>query len=109
MSTLIGSVDDDTFNHEVIETDGYVLVDFWAPWCGPCRILAPILEGIAENYKDKVKILKMDVDNNQVTAIKYGIRGIPTLILYKEGKVVATKTGGDLSKSQLATFLDSNI
>jgi thioredoxin 1 len=109
MSALISSVSDDSFNQDVIEAEGYVLVDFWAPWCGPCRILAPTLDTIAENYKDKVKILKMNVDDNQATAVKYGIRGIPTLILYKEGKVVATKTGGDLSKSQLATFLDSNI
>ena len=109
MSTLIGSVADDSFNHDVIEADGYVLVDFWAPWCGPCRILAPTLEDIADSYKDKVKVLKMNVDDNQTTAAKYGIRGIPTLILYKDGKVVSTKTGGDLSKSKLTTFLDSNI
>lgn len=109
MSTLISPVTDDTFNHDVLEADGYVLVDFWAPWCGPCRMLAPTLETIAESYKDKVKILKMNVDDNQATAVKYAIRGIPTLILYKDGKDIATKTGGDLSKSQLATFLDSNI
>jgi thioredoxin 1 len=109
MSALIKSISDDSFDKDVIEADGYVLVDFWAPWCGPCRALAPTLEDIAESYKNKVKFLKINVDDNQSIATKYGIRGIPTIILYKEGKVIATKTGGDLSKTQLAAFLDSNI
>ena len=102
-------VNDQNFKKEVLESEGLVLVDFWAPWCGPCRALAPTLESIAESYKDKVKIFKMNVDDNNETAVKYNIRGIPTLILYKDGKDIATKTGGDLSKSQLAAFLDSKI
>ena len=109
MSALIDAVTDDSFEQDVIEATVPVLVDFWAPWCGPCRALAPTLEVIAENYKGKVKVLKMNVDDNRDTASKYSIMGIPTLILYKDGKVVVTKTGGDLSKSQLAAFLDSNI
>ena len=109
MSENIINVTDDSFAVDVLQSNLPVLVDFWAPWCGPCRILAPTLEDIADSYKDKVKVLKMNVDDNQTTAAKYGIRGIPTLILYKDGKVVSTKTGGDLSKSKLTTFLDSNI
>ena len=109
MSELIDSVTDSSFEQQVLEASGPILVDFWAPWCGPCRALAPTLELIADSYKDKVKVLKMNVDDNHDTASKYNIMGIPTLILYKDGKMVATKTGGDLSKSQLATFLDSNI
>lgn len=109
MSTLIDVVTDDSFEQKVLEADGPVLIDFWAPWCGPCRALAPTLEATAELYKDKVTFFKMNVDDNHETATKYHVMGIPTLILYKDGKNVATKTGGDLSKSQLATFLDSNI
>ena len=93
---------------DVLQADKPVLVDYWAEWCGPCKMIAPILDEIADEYGDRLKICKIDIDANQETPPKYGIRGIPTLMLFKDGEVAATKIGA-LSKSQLATFIDSNI
>jgi thioredoxin 1 len=99
---------DDTFETEVIKSSNPVLVDYWAEWCGPCKMIAPILEEIAGEYTGKVTIAKLNIDENPQTPPKYGIRGIPTLMLFKDGNVEATKVGA-LSKSQLTAFLDSNI
>jgi thioredoxin 1 len=108
MSDNIVHVTDSSFQSDVLEADKPVLVDYWAEWCGPCKMIAPILTEIAEEYSDKLKICKMDIDANQETPPKFGIRGIPTLMLFKNGELEATKVGA-LSKSQLAAFLDSNI
>ena len=108
MSERIVHITDDGFESDVLKSDKPVLVDYWATWCGPCKMIAPILEEIAGEYSDKVKVCKMDIDANQQTPARYGIRGIPTLMLFKNGEVEATKVGA-LSKSQLAAFLDSNI
>jgi len=99
---------DDSFEEEVVNADGPVLVDYWADWCGPCKMIAPILDEIAEEYKGKVKVAKLNIDENPATPPKFGIRGIPTLMLFKGGNVEATKVGA-VSKSQLTAFLDSNI
>jgi len=99
---------DDTFEKEVINSSNPVLVDYWAEWCGPCKMIAPILEEVASEYTGKVKIAKLNIDENPQTPPRYGIRGIPTLMLFKDGNVEATKVGA-LSKSQLTAFLDSNI
>lgn len=104
----ITHVTDDTFETEVLKSDVPVLVDYWAEWCGPCKVIAPVLEEIAGEYDAKIKICKLDIDANEETPPKYGIRGIPTLMLFKDGNVEATKVGA-LSKSQLTAFLDSNI
>ena len=104
----INHVSDDTFESEVLNSDLPVLVDYWAEWCGPCKVIAPVLEEIASEYDGKMKICKLDIDENEDTPPKYGIRGIPTLMLFKNGAVEATKVGA-LSKSQLTAFLDSNI
>jgi thioredoxin 1 len=104
----ISHVSDDTFEAEVINSDVPVLVDYWAEWCGPCKVIAPVLEEIASEYDGKMKICKLDIDANDQTPPKYGIRGIPTLMLFKNGAVEATKVGA-VSKSQLTAFLDSNI
>ena len=106
--TEITHVTDDTFESEVLQSDVPVLVDYWAEWCGPCKVIAPVLEEIAFEYGGKMKICKLDIDANEETPPKYGIRGIPTLMLFKGGNVEATKVGA-LSKSQLTAFLDSNI
>ncbi len=108
MSERIQHTTDDGFDSDVLKSDKPVLVDYWAAWCGPCKMIAPILEEIASEYSDKIKVCKMDIDANQQTPARYGIRGIPTLMLFKNGEVEATKVGA-LSKSQLAAFLDSNI
>ncbi len=108
MSDKIIHLTDDTFETEVINSDGPVLVDYWADWCGPCKMIAPILDEIADEYADRVKIAKLNIDENPATPPKYGIRGIPTLMLFKGGNVEATKVGA-VSKSQLTAFLDSNI
>jgi thioredoxin 1 len=99
---------DATFAEDVIESDKPVLLDFWAEWCGPCKMIAPILEELATEYRDRVKIAKLNIDENPQTPPRFGIRGIPTLILFKNGTVEAQKVGA-LSKSQLSAFLDSNL
>jgi thioredoxin 1 len=101
-------VTDDTFETDVLNSSAPVLVDYWAEWCGPCKMIAPILEEIASEYSGKIKVAKLNIDDNPQTPPKYGIRGIPTLMLFKNGEVEATKVGA-LSKSQLTAFLDSNI
>ncbi len=108
MSDPIVAVSDDSFESEVLQSDKPVLVDYWAEWCGPCKMIAPILAEIAPNYADKIKIAKLNIDDNPNTPPKYGIRGIPTLMLFKGGAVDATKVGA-LSKSQLMAFIDENI
>ncbi|MCE2746179.1 MAG: thioredoxin TrxA [Burkholderiales bacterium] len=107
-SDLIKHVSDASFDSDVLKTDGPVLVDYWAEWCGPCKMIAPILDDLSSEYQGKLKIAKMNVDENSETPAKYGIRGIPTLMLFKNGAVVATKVGA-LSKSQLAAFIDSHL
>ena len=108
MNEAILYVTDDTFETDVIKSSDPVLVDYWAEWCGPCKMIAPILEEIASEYSGKIKVAKLNIDDNPQTPPKYGIRGIPTLMLFKNGEVEATKVGA-LSKSQLTAFLDSNI
>lgn len=108
MSDKIAIVTDDTFEQEVLNADIPVLVDFWAEWCGPCKMIAPVLDEIAKTYQGKVKVAKINIDDNNNTPQKYGVRGIPTLMLFKAGELEATKVGA-ISKSQLAAFLDSNL
>lgn len=108
MSSHIHAITDDSFEKEVLESHLPVLVDFWAQWCGPCKALAPILDEISQKYSDKVKFVKLDVDHNPSTPPKFGVRGIPTLILFKEGQVKATQVGL-LNKADLTKFLDSHI
>ena len=107
-SSDIQRVTDDTFEPEVLKSDTPVLVDYWAEWCGPCKSIAPILDEVAKEYEGRLKIVKINVDENQQVPPKFGIRGIPTLMLFKNGNVEATRVGA-LSKSQLTAFLDSNI
>jgi thioredoxin 1 len=108
MSDKIISLSDEKFEADVINASGPVLVDFWAEWCGPCKMIAPILSEIADEFDGKVTVGKLNVDENNETPPKYGIRGIPTLLLFKNGAVAATKVGA-LSKTQLIEFLNENI
>ena len=108
MSEKIVYATDDTFEAEVLNAEVSVLVDYWADWCGPCKMIAPILDEIADEYDGKIKIVKLNIDENPNTPPKYGIRGIPTLMIFKGGEVEATKVGA-VSKSQLAAFIDSNV
>ncbi|MDA7746221.1 thioredoxin TrxA [Psychromonas sp.] len=108
MSENIVTLSDATFEADVVNASGPVLVDFWAEWCGPCKMIAPILSEVAVEYEGKVTIGKLNIDQNNETPPKFGIRGIPTLLLFKDGKVAATKVGA-LSKSQLTEFLDANV
>jgi thioredoxin 1 len=108
MSDKIVHITDASFEQDVIKSDTPVMVDFWAEWCGPCKMIAPVLDELADDYAGRLKICKLNVDSNTQTAPKFGIRGIPTLIIFKHGAVAGTKVGA-LSKSQLAAFIDSMI
>ena len=108
MSDNIIHVSDDSFEQEVLQSEMPVLIDYWAEWCGPCKMIAPVLDEVASEYADKIRVAKLNIDENPATPPKYGIRGIPTLMLFKNGEVEATKVGA-VSKAQLTTFLDENI
>ncbi|WP_163831488.1 thioredoxin TrxA [Spartinivicinus ruber] len=108
MSEHILNVTDENFDQEVLNAEGPVLVDYWAEWCGPCKMITPILDEIANEYKDRLKVCKLNIDDNEATPPKYGVRGIPTLMLFKNGNVEATKVGA-LSKTQLVAFLEGNL
>ncbi len=108
MGSSIVHTSDASFSSDVLKSETPVLLDFWAEWCGPCKMIAPILDEIAEEYKGRVKIAKINIDENPQTPPKFNIRGIPTLILFKNGTVEAQKVGA-VSKSQLAAFLDNNL
>jgi len=108
MSEQIVHVSDDSFELDVLKSSQPVLIDYWAEWCGPCKMIAPVLDEIAEEYKGRLKVAKLNIDDNPNTPPRYGIRGIPTLMLFKDGEVEATKVGA-VSKSQLVAFIDSNI
>jgi thioredoxin 1 len=108
MSDKIVHLTDDSFDADVLNASGLVLVDFWAEWCGPCKMIAPLLDDIANEYDGQVKVCKLNIDQNAGTPPKYGIRGIPTLLLFKDGNLVDTKVGA-LSKTQLKEFIDKNL
>ena len=108
MSDSIVHVTDDSFEDEVLKSPQPVLVDYWADWCGPCKMIAPVLDEIADEYAGRLKIAKLNIDENSKTPLQYGIRGIPTLMLFREGEVEATKIGA-VSKSQLTAFINSNL
>ncbi len=107
-SELIKHTTDASFDADVLQADRPVLVDYWAEWCGPCKMIAPILDDVAEQYGDRIQIAKMNVDENRDVPAKFGIRGIPTLMLFKDGQLAATKVGA-LSKAQLTAFIDGNL
>lgn len=107
MSEIV-HITDASFDGEVLKADKPVLVDFWADWCGPCKMIAPILDEVSKDYAAKLKVAKLNIDENPATPPKYGIRGIPTLMIFKSGNVEATKVGA-VSKSQLTAFIDSNL
>jgi thioredoxin 1 len=108
VSERIVHVTDDSFEQEVLQASDPVLVDYWADWCGPCKMIAPVLDEIADEYDGKIRVAKINIDENPNTPPRYGIRGIPTLMLFKRGEVEATKVGA-VSKSQLTAFIDSNL
>ena len=108
MSEHIHYVTDDSFAADVLQSQQPVLVDYWAEWCGPCKMIAPILDEIAKEYAGRLKVAKLNIDDNQETPASYGVRGIPTLMLFKNGNIEATKVGA-LSKSQLAAFIDNHL
>ena len=108
MSDKIVQLTDDGFEADVLQASGLVLVDFWAEWCGPCKMIAPVLDDIADEYEGKVTVGKLNIDQNSGTPPKYGVRGIPTLLLFKDGEMVDTKVGA-LSKTQLKEFFDTSL
>jgi thioredoxin 1 len=107
-SDLIKHISDASFESDVLQAGKPVLVDYWAEWCGPCKMIAPILDEVSESYKDKLQVAKMNVDENREVPAKFGIRGIPTLMLFKDGQLAATKVGA-MSKAQLTAFLDQQL
>lgn len=107
MSKIV-HISDDSFKSEVLDASGPVLIDYWAEWCGPCKMIAPILDELAQEFNGRVKVVKLNIDDNPETPPKYGIRGIPTLMIFKDGNVEATKVGA-VSKAQLADFIENNL
>ena len=108
MAEHIVHISDESFEEEVLQSERPVLIDYWAEWCGPCKMIAPVLDEIATEYSDRLKVVKLNIDDNPKTPPKYGIRGIPTLMVFRNGQVEATKVGA-VSKAQLTAFLDENI
>ena len=107
-SDLIKHVSDASFDADVLKASGLVLVDFWAEWCGPCKMIAPILDDVSKTYEGRVSVTKMNVDENRAVPAQYGIRGIPTLMVFKDGQLAATKVGA-MSKTQLTAFIDQQL
>lgn len=108
MSDFVEHISDHSFEQEVLKAERPVLVDYWAEWCAPCKMIAPILDEVAKDYAGRLKVVKLNIDQNEETPSKFAVRGIPTLMLFKNGQVLATKVGA-LAKSQLASFIDSYI
>jgi thioredoxin 1 len=108
MAEHIVHISDESFEEEVLQSERPVLIDYWAEWCGPCKMIAPVLDEIATEYSDRLKVVKLNIDDNPHTPPKYGIRGIPTLMVFKNGQVEATKVGA-VSKAQLTAFLDDSL
>ena len=108
MTEHIVHISDESFDKEVLQSERPVLIDYWAEWCGPCKMIAPVLDEIATEYSDRLKVVKLNIDDNPQTPPKYGIRGIPTLMVFKNGQVEATKVGA-VSKAQLTAFLDDSL